>query len=103
MVKWTKKYGIYKLLAGLILLTANCKSKTPHLQLRVVKQLLQFPSASAIEYSNHRLYVFGDDAAYVLVLDTMFNQTDTIRYLPDTAYRISKITKADIESATVMP
>jgi hypothetical protein len=103
MVKWTKKYGICKLLAGLILLTANCAGKTPHLQLTAVKQLPDFPSASAIEYSNNRLYVFGDDAAYALVLDTAFHQIDTIRYLPDTAYRIDKDKKADVESATIMP
>jgi hypothetical protein len=97
-----KKYGTCKLLAGLILLIVSCNTKQPTLLLRTVKHLPRFPSASAIEYSNGRLYLFGDDAPYTLILDAAFNPLDTIRFLPDTTYRIDKATKPDIESATIV-
>jgi hypothetical protein len=85
-----------------MLLTGSCNSKQPVLQLRTVKHLPRFPSASAIEYSKERLFLFGDDAPYALVMDTAFNPEDTIRFLPDTAYRVDKVTKPDIESATIV-
>jgi hypothetical protein len=83
-------------------LIVSCNTKQPTLRLHTVKHLPRFPSASAIEYSNGRLYLFGDDAPYTLVLDTAFNPLDTIRFLPDTAYRIDKAIKPDIESAAIV-
>ncbi|MGZ8545006.1 MAG: DUF6929 family protein [Flavisolibacter sp.] len=66
------------------------------------KTLTDFPSASAVEYYNNRLYILGDDAAHMLILDTAYQYIDTIRFLSDTAYRISKTTKPDIESSALI-
>jgi len=61
-----------------------------------------FPSASAAEYDSGRLYVFGDDAPYLMVLDTNYKRLDTIRYSIDTAYRMDRTVKSDVESATII-
>lgn len=44
----------------------------------------------------------GDDASYLLVLDTAYHLLDTIRYLPDTSYRLPKKSKPDLEAATIL-
>jgi len=67
------------------------------------KKLTDFPSASAIEYDGQgRLYVFGDDAPYLLMMDTAYNRTGMVLYSIDSAFRIDKSEKADIESATML-
>jgi hypothetical protein len=90
------------MLAGLIILTAGCSERKEHPELLRVKTLPRFPSASAIECSNNLLYVFGDDASWLLVTDTGYTQTDTVRFLADTAYRNASQTKADIEAVTLV-
>lgn len=98
-----KKYSNCGLLIGLMLLTGSCSNqRSLALQLRAVKPLPHFPSASAIEYAQNHFYLFGDDAPYMLVLDTALNEVDTIHYSSDTAYRVAKEVKADLESATLM-
>ncbi len=103
-MKYRKKFLICSLLAGLIVLTNSCRQKKhdPTLELIAFKQLDSFPSASAIEYNMGRLYVFGDDAPYMLVLDTAWKELDTVIYSHDSSYRISKDTKPDIESAAIL-
>ena len=83
-------------------LTSSCSNKQPHISLITHKIVADFPSASAVEYDAHKLYVFGDDAAYLLIMDTAYNRLDTILYSTDTSYRISKDVKLDIESATII-
>lgn len=86
-----------------MILTASCHSiSEPSVKLLRHKTLTDFPSASAIEYHNGQLYVLGDDAAHLLVLDTAYRSLDTVRFLPDTAYRITKDTKPDIESSALI-
>lgn len=82
-----------------MILISSCNKKTSKAQLISSKVLNDFPSASAIEYDNGRLYLFGDDASYLLMLDTNYNVTGKIQYLSDTSFRIKKSEKADIESA----
>jgi hypothetical protein len=103
MVTWSKKYSSFALLAGLILLINSCAiGPAPKLELRAIKPLSHFPSASAVEYSNQRLYLFGDDATYALILDTALNEVDTISYLSGSSGRMNKEQKPDIESATLI-
>jgi hypothetical protein len=61
-----------------------------------------FPSASAIEYHNNKFYVFGDDAAYLLILDTSFNIIDKVYFDDSTTARLSPTEKPDIESTTII-
>ncbi len=84
-------------------LTNSCNHKEKAVvRLLDHKTLKDFPSASAIEYNDGRLYIFGDDAAYMLITDTSYNRVDTVLYDVDTTYRISKSSKADIESTTLI-
>lgn len=63
--------------------------------------LPDFPSASAIEYDSGQLFLFGDDAPYLLVLDTNYRRLDTVHFMPYTSYRVDKNRKWDIESAAI--
>jgi len=83
-------------------LTNSCNhTSDPELELISSKVFTHYPSASAIEYNEGKLYVFGDDAPFMLITDSLFESIDSVHYLSDTSYRMSKETKADIESATL--
>ena len=84
-----------------MILTASCNSE-PELKLLRHTTLTDFPSASAIEYHNGLLYVLGDDAAHLLVMDTAYHVIDSVRFLADSGYRIPKETKPDIESSALI-
>src|SRR5690349_12255279 len=97
-----RKASSFVLAAGLMALTNSCSnSNHPELELLSSKVFTHYPSASAIEYNKGKIYVFGDDSPYMLVTDTFFNIIDSVVYLNDTSYRMSKETKKDIESATI--
>jgi hypothetical protein len=90
------------MLAGLIISINSCKKNSaPVLSFISTTLLDSFPSASAIEYYKDQLYIFGDDASSLLVLDTNYQIRNTIRFLSDTSYRIAKETKPDVESAAI--
>lgn len=102
-MKYRIRSTICVLLAGLIILTISCdRKKAPSIQLITSKTLSNFPSASAIEYDNNRLYIFGDDAPWLLVLDTNYHHIDSVQFLNDTSYRIPKEKKPDIESSALI-
>lgn len=71
--------------------------------LTAVKKIENFPSASGIEYANNRLYIIGDDATQMLVLDTNFQVTDSIPLLQSGERRLPKATKPDLEAITLLP
>ena len=79
----------------------NCQRNEKNIQL-IRFEHLQFPSASAIEYNQGKIFVLGDDAPYLLALDTAYKTLDTVHYINDTSYRIAKNLKPDIESATIV-
>jgi hypothetical protein len=61
--------------------------------------LTDFPSGSAINLHNEKLYLVGDDATQVLVVDKDYRKVDSIRLVDYAAKRIPKTEKADFESA----
>lgn len=90
-------------MAGITALINSCQSKnSPSLSLVKVISLDSFPSASALEYHAEKIYVFGDDASYLLVLDTNFKTVQKEKYITDSSYRIQKEIKPDVESATII-
>jgi hypothetical protein len=102
-MKYRIRSTICVLLAGLIVLTNSCgRKKEPSIRLITSKTISDFPSASAIEYDNNRLYIFGDDAPWLLILDTNYHQIDSIPFLNDTSYRITRKKKPDIESSALI-
>jgi len=65
-------------------------------------KVLDYPSASAIEYFEGRLYVMGDDANKLLILDSSFSVRDSVQFFNDSSRRIPKNVKPDIESMTMI-
>lgn len=59
---------------------------------------LPYPSGSAITFLHGKLYLMGDDAVEMLVLDENLNITDSIPISDYPAGRIPKSLKPDIES-----
>jgi len=64
-----------------------------------IKKLDKYPSASSIEYIDGKLYLMGDDATNFLVLDTNLNIIDSIPVITNSARRIPKETKPDLEAS----
>ena len=83
-----------------MVLTNSCREKSEQLQL-LDSKTLEFPSASAIEFYQDKLYVLGDDAPYLLVLDTDYRPLDSFRYIDTDTDRLPKDTKPDIESCFI--
>lgn len=89
-----KQYFPY-LLSFLLLACGNSH------MLKEVKTLTEYPSASGIEYFNNRVYLIGDDASDLLVLDSNLVIIDSIQLYSFTEKRIPKAIKPDLESITL--
>jgi len=82
-------------------LTFSCdKNKSP-IELLATKEL-NFPSASATEFYQDKLFLFGDDATYLLVLSPNYQLADSINYWQRNFHRIPKPVKPDIESSLLL-
>jgi len=66
-----------------------------------IKKLNNYPSASAIEYYDGKLYLMGDDATNLLVLDTSLNIVDSIPIISYSGNRIPKDIKPDLEASAL--
>jgi hypothetical protein len=62
---------------------------------------LDYPSASSIEYYDGKLYLMGDDATKLLVLDTNLNIIDSIPIISYPGNRIPKEIKPDLEASAL--
>ena len=74
------------------------KDKIPGIQ---VKKLNAYPSASSIEYFDGKLYLTGDDATDILVLDTNLNIIDSVPLISYPGKRIPKDIKPDLEASAL--
>jgi hypothetical protein len=63
--------------------------------------LSDYPSGSSIEFINNKLFVIGDDATHLMILNQNYNKVDSIRLFKGDN-RISKNKKADLESSAVV-
>ncbi len=70
--------------------------------LKEMKVLDHYPSASAVEYQDGKIYVMGDDAGQLLILDSSFAIIDSVPFFTGTEKRIPKNIKPDLESATLL-
>lgn len=64
--------------------------------------LSDFPSGSAITLHKDRIYVVGDDANSILVVDKHYTRLDTIPLFSFPDKRISKVDKPDFETSAVI-
>ena len=97
-MKYRKRFFVCSLI-GLIVLISSCSGNKASLQLLHFADL-DFPSASAIEFYQGKLFVFGDDAPYLLVLNTAYEKIDSLHFWSKPG-KISKEDKHDIESAFI--
>jgi hypothetical protein len=65
-------------------------------------ELLNFPSASSIEFHNDLLYIIGDDARNIAIIDKNYKLLDTVTLFPGDSLRIPKKIKADLEASTIV-
>lgn len=82
----------------LLVLPASCREKGP--ELLEVKVLDNYSSGSGLVWLGKKLYVVGDDASWLLQMDSGFKRVDSIPLFSSPG-RIPKETKADIESIAV--
>lgn len=71
-------------------------------QLKQVIPLHHYPSASGIEFVNEQVYIIGDDAAYMLILDDKLKPKDSIALYSYHKNRIAKAIKPDLEAVAVV-
>ena len=67
-----------------------------------MKILPGYPSGSGLAYYNGRIYIVGDDATYILVLDSLLNVIDSIRIVESSEKRITKERKPDTEALAII-
>lgn len=73
-----------------------------NLKLTALIELPHYPSASAIEYFQKQFYIMGDDAPYLLILDSNLLATDSVALFSDKSQRIPKEIKPDIEASAIL-
>ena len=88
---------IYFVFTSFLFFSCSNKENSPGIQIKK----LDYPSASSIEYFDKKLYVMGDDATILLVLDTNLNLIDSIPFLTYPGKRIPKVIKPDLEASAL--
>jgi hypothetical protein len=93
MKKWKSLVGILLMVMG----------NNAHAQLILERTLLlsDYPSGSSIEFFDNRLFVIGDDATQLMILNPNYNKVDSVRLFKG-ADRISKNKKTDLESSAIV-
>jgi hypothetical protein len=101
-MKWKTRYITCGLLAGLTALMLSGCNRAPSVQLLATK-VLDFPSASGVEFYKDTLFVFGDNATRLLLLSPAYRQIGSYTYWHDNNDSIiDKASKPDIESAMLV-
>jgi len=92
-----KRWFAFRLMVFLISLTIN-NVHAQKVELIKTTLLAHYPSASGISYYKDKLYVIGDDARHLMVLDTTHQAIDSVLLFPGNTYRIPWDKKPDMES-----
>lgn len=66
------------------------------------KEITNFRSGSAIEYYKGQVYLTGDDAADILMMDKKWRELGRIKIFQNFDDRMPKDQKADLEATTIM-
>jgi hypothetical protein len=64
--------------------------------------LTEFPSGSSVNFYKNKLYLIGDDATHILVLDREYRRVEEIALFNFDGKRISKEEKIDLETSTLL-
>lgn len=90
---------LFKGLSFIIVIFCSCSNDNN--VLKKINLLPHYPSASGVEYLNNHVYIIGDDAKYILILDSILAIKDSIALYSFPETKIPKATKPDIESITI--
>ena len=66
------------------------------------KENTEYPSGSGIEYFNGQVYLAGDDAADILVMDKKWRENQRIKIFENFDDRMPKDQKSDLEATTII-
>ena len=67
-----------------------------------LKENTEYPSGSGIEYFDGQVYLAGDDAADILIMDKKWRELGRIKIFENFDDRIPKDVKSDLEATTVL-
>jgi len=95
-----KKWSIYSIAVTLIALILN-KAEAQSITLLKTTHLENYPSASGIEFYGGKLYIMGDDATHLLVLNTDHHPIDSVNIFQHSGKRVPYSIKPDLESLTI--
>lgn len=73
-----------------------------NLKLLDFKKLKDFPSGSGIEIYNDQLYLVGDDAQYILIMNKNWKMQETVNLFPSEEHTAVKNIDADCEATTIV-
>jgi hypothetical protein len=74
------------------------KQDTMKAELMAFREFTDYPSGSGIEWYNGRLYLIGDDAGDLLVMDSTWTNARRIKLFDTQGKRIPKTVKSDLEA-----
>jgi hypothetical protein len=89
-------------LAAILIASINKESAAQKIRLLKKTHLTNYPSASSLEFYKEKLYVIGDDAPSIWILDKNHSLLDSIVLFPSKEKRIDWAIKADLESSTII-
>jgi len=99
--KWMVKLHTYRLLAFLMVLT-TADAGAQSIKLLKSTYFPHYSSASSLVYHHDRLYVIGDDAPLMLVVNKKHKIKDSLRLFEGNEQRLNKATKPDLEAAALL-
>jgi hypothetical protein len=89
-----------QVLALLVILLSSCGKG--NVVLTGSARLPDYPSASGVEFFRDKIYIIGDDAPQVMVLDSNFHPVDSFALTPYPGKKIPKNIKPDLESMALV-
>src|SRR6187549_77687 len=90
--------------ALVVILIASINEESTAQKIKLLKKthLADYPSASSLEFYKDKLYVIGDDASSIWILDNEHRLLNSIILFPSKDKRIDRATKADLESSAII-
>ncbi len=72
------------------------------LELLDFRELENYPSGSGIEFFDDKVYMVGDDAKDLLIMNKKWNKPELVNLFDSAAKKIPKESKSDLETMTVL-
>jgi hypothetical protein len=90
------------LLFGISLIMMGCKTSPPgQLSLLKTTTFSGYPSSSSLLFYANTLYMIGDDASWMMILDVDHKALDSVQLFGTTRERLPKDIKPDLESSAL--